>query len=468
MTNASNRNYVVGNSMTHSGDGFFLAGFAEGGTEARQTPQVSRLSSNDNVIAYNDGSWSPANAFEGTFSSGNIYYRNWANDSSYGFWLGCSRDSMVLQNRVQRNVADGVAIEHGSGNRIEGNVFSTSGNAAVHLWGDSAGGGEPRASTNNEVRDNVFQTEKRPLDIPDSTGCYVGGNRLIGTAALPPPASAAPPDTVTALRRFRASEQHRKLQSILAARPKHFSYYRERPGPFGMEWFALDDYSPRGWLDQPAAYRSTGWSSLELWLPDPKATKVVWSRGVEIEQDRRVPNLVRFAAAAPTGGIGALRPYRLTLTRGAQSQTIAGDLIAADWKVRWFRWDMARRPEPGDGAGWGEIFSGKPLAQQTLRDTTWSLGCQPPAPVSDGPYALEASARVKLPAGRYRLACGCDGGARMLVDGAAVFEGWLGGDHNQLSGTAALSAGVHELVIQHLRSGGPTRLKLFWGRAPLR
>ena len=71
-----NRNFIVGNSITHSGDGFFLADYNESGGDTRKMPALPKGASNDNLIAYNDGSWSPCNAFEGTFASGNVYYKN--------------------------------------------------------------------------------------------------------------------------------------------------------------------------------------------------------------------------------------------------------------------------------------------------------------------------------------------------------------------------------------------------------
>ena len=70
----SNDNRVVGNSITHGGDGFFIGN--EWGAP-----------SNRNYVAGNDGSYSPHNAFETTFSDGNVFVDNVANYSDYGFWL---------------------------------------------------------------------------------------------------------------------------------------------------------------------------------------------------------------------------------------------------------------------------------------------------------------------------------------------------------------------------------------------
>ena len=87
LVSGANDNQIISNSFTHSGDGFFL-----GNTCARASFR--------NYVYGNDGSFSPHNAFEATFSSGNVFDRNWANDSNYGFWLGYSYDSRITRNEI--------------------------------------------------------------------------------------------------------------------------------------------------------------------------------------------------------------------------------------------------------------------------------------------------------------------------------------------------------------------------------
>jgi len=86
------------------GDGFFLAGL---------TPDGIDVGCNNNLFEENDASYSPNNAFEGVFSRGNIYKRNKANHSNYGFWLGFSRDCMIKDNQIHHNRHAGIAVENG-------------------------------------------------------------------------------------------------------------------------------------------------------------------------------------------------------------------------------------------------------------------------------------------------------------------------------------------------------------------
>ena len=98
------RNVFKKNYARLGGDGFFLAGL---------TPAGLDVGCNDNVFEENDASYSPNNAFEGVFSKGNIYQRNKANHSNYGFWLGFSRDCTLRDNQIYNNRQAGIAVEIG-------------------------------------------------------------------------------------------------------------------------------------------------------------------------------------------------------------------------------------------------------------------------------------------------------------------------------------------------------------------
>jgi parallel beta-helix repeat protein len=94
------------------GDGFFLAGL---------TPNGIDVGCNNNLFQENDASYSPNNAFEGVFSKGNIYERNKANHSNYGFWLGFSSECTIKDNQIYNNRQAGIAVENGVGFKVTGN-----------------------------------------------------------------------------------------------------------------------------------------------------------------------------------------------------------------------------------------------------------------------------------------------------------------------------------------------------------
>lgn len=160
----SHCNRIVGNSLRYGGDGFFIRA-------------NNRHPSDDNYIARNDGSFSPNNAFEATFSEGNVFEDNVASFSNYGFWLGYSRRTTVRNNRIISNRSDGVAIEHGSRNIIEGNEI-TGNLCGVRLWWSPSQVGDD-TSEGYVVRDNTISGSRQcGVYCLDTRDAEVTGNQF--------------------------------------------------------------------------------------------------------------------------------------------------------------------------------------------------------------------------------------------------------------------------------------------------
>jgi len=121
----SHHNRITGISLRYSGDGFFIR--ANNGH-----------SCDHNYIARNDASFSPNNAFEAGFSQHNVFEENVASFSNYGFWLGFSSDTVVRHNRILANRLDGIAIDSGNQNNIQGNKIRGNRNG-VRLWSGRPG-----------------------------------------------------------------------------------------------------------------------------------------------------------------------------------------------------------------------------------------------------------------------------------------------------------------------------------------
>jgi parallel beta-helix repeat protein len=124
IVHGSSRNTFRRNNARLGGDGFFLAGL---------TSQFQPTPCNDNLFEENDASWSPNIAFEATFSRGNVFRNNYANDCNYGFWLGFSRENVLENNRLWRNRQAGIAVENGVGMHVRGNDFKDNGHGIL-LW----------------------------------------------------------------------------------------------------------------------------------------------------------------------------------------------------------------------------------------------------------------------------------------------------------------------------------------------
>ncbi len=124
IVNNSCNNRFIGNRARMGGDGFFLAGLHHDGTPAP---------CNDNLFERNDGSRSPNIAFEATFSRGNIFRNNRADDCNYGFWLGFSAENRLENNHIHGNRQAGIAVENGVGMTAVNNDIGRNGHGLL-LW----------------------------------------------------------------------------------------------------------------------------------------------------------------------------------------------------------------------------------------------------------------------------------------------------------------------------------------------
>ena len=120
----SNNNFFYKNSVTHSGDGFFL-------WAGQTTMDSGKGGCNDNVIMSNDFSYAPTNGVEVTFSR-NIIADNRIFECDYGIWGGYSYESNFSNNKFKDNRVD-IAIEHGQQNKITYNIFYQD-KEAIRLW----------------------------------------------------------------------------------------------------------------------------------------------------------------------------------------------------------------------------------------------------------------------------------------------------------------------------------------------
>ena len=166
LENGSDYNWIIGNSLRYSGDGFFIRG-------------GNRLPSNHNFISGNDASYSPNNAFEAVFSAHNTFEDNIGNFSNYGFWLGYSTNTTVRGSEIRANRYDGIAIEHGRDNRIEDNRIEGNRNG-IRLWsgpvpeGPASPPSPPRnyAISGNRIKDSrdcgISATEDHELGLKEN------------------------------------------------------------------------------------------------------------------------------------------------------------------------------------------------------------------------------------------------------------------------------------------------------------
>ncbi len=126
LISGSSNNRILRNYMRGSGDGLLACGYPES--------SIVEPCCN-NVIEGNDASYCLNVSFEATFCRGNIFRENKANGCNYGFWLGYSTNTEIVDNEINENRIAGVAIEHGNANRIMGNILKRN-RSGILLWTD--------------------------------------------------------------------------------------------------------------------------------------------------------------------------------------------------------------------------------------------------------------------------------------------------------------------------------------------
>lgn len=156
------RNVIAHNTMRFGGDGFFLNG-------------LWVKESTDNLVAFNDASHSPHNAFESSWSARNVFVGNVASNSRYGMWLGLSSYNRVIGNVVEHNLFDGIAIEHAHHNVIAGNLIRRCRNGIRLLSRQRL----LPPSHHYEVHGNVIEECRRAaLAFSRTIGAHVSGNHI--------------------------------------------------------------------------------------------------------------------------------------------------------------------------------------------------------------------------------------------------------------------------------------------------
>lgn len=120
----SNSNYFYKNSVTHSGDGFFL-------WAGQTTMDSGKGGCNDNKLVKNDFSFAPTNGIEVTFSR-NTIMDNRIIECDHGIWGGYSYNTIISGN-LFRNNRIAIAIEHGQENNLRYNIFHEN-KEAIRLW----------------------------------------------------------------------------------------------------------------------------------------------------------------------------------------------------------------------------------------------------------------------------------------------------------------------------------------------
>lgn len=178
LESGSNHNRVIGNDFTHGGDGVFIR-------------SLNGVVSTGNYFEGNDASYAHNNAWE-SWSPGNTYVRNKGNHSSYGFWLGNSDDTVLIDNEAAYNGQRsanapesfgnaGIAVVNGSSSHfvLDGNDIHDNTSVGVALGNRADYPAYHWIIQRNRIVDNTTYG----IYVRDSRWISVGANEIEGNGS---------------------------------------------------------------------------------------------------------------------------------------------------------------------------------------------------------------------------------------------------------------------------------------------
>jgi len=461
LADSSNENLFYKDSFTHSGDGFFLTDSVNGGfSDIDKTFHFAGGCDSNKVIDC-DGSYSTANAFESTFSQYNDYIDNKATNSQYGFWIGFSNNTLISGCQIVNNVHDGIAGGQGARNQIELNAVSGNGGDQIHFWSDGGAADAQKPAINEELFNNQI-TPTDGIVFSKATGTdYNADRQAIKTYGVTSLAAPAPDQTLVA-------EQALNFKSLVAnldaSEPPGFIMYENGTGPKGVEWLRPGDYAPYDFRGHLFAVSQLDDSTMQFYLlRDGVELQVPGTLSFVNSTD---PHLSVVRAMVPTSNIGGITNYRVTAsdTHTKKSESYSGQLTACKWQQNWYRWDKPNLLAYTDISGWTNLFASKPLAHTVAYKLDADYSGRSPipnvVPVTD--FAMAATTKVKIPAGRLQFNTISDDGLRAYIDGQLVIDDWNHHGAKSDQSITPVDAGVHELKIEYCQEDGGAVLKVNW------
>lgn len=454
-------NIFAHNSVTHSGDGFFL-------WAGQTTMDTGGGGCNNNLLANNDFSFAPTNGIEATFSA-NHFVNNIVEGCDHGLWGGYSYASNISGNRFVKNRI-GIAIEHGRDIAITGNAFDAN-KTAMRLWARA------------EQPDDWVYPKK--VDVSSRRYC-IGGNTFYGDSVV------YDLNLVDSLRLDFSKAAFNKNKTILKRSGSNMTIDTIRgvdcsSGIANVPGLPLNGTWNKEFV-KPQTLRSRAYIKMTEWGPynfsQPWARLLRKEAGGKLMLELNGPQGMLWSLANKSGttklssGSGKL-PDTIAVAEDAQLLQLAFDAKKgktktrftfshfnpqAKWSIQFFRWRNADSllNTPFDAQALKKV---KPFKTDSITnpDYTWwgSVGPQLPA----DSFTTYATTTVQVPQGRYRLGVTADDIVRVWIDGKMVIDHWLKNtlayDDEMYHETVMNLGGKHTISIQHAEMSGLAVLQFY-------
>ena len=460
MYEQSSRNTVAYNSITHGGDGLFL-------WAGQSTMDTGKGGSNDNLFQQNDFSHAVTNGIEATFSF-NKFIGNRVEDCWHGVWGGYSYGSSWVGNQFARNT-EGIAIEHGLGNRIVSNSFDGD-ETAIRLWQNPTqdpNWGYPRHRDTRShgylLERNRFKNNKTALDIRATTGIEAFSNTFDGVGTRLAGDSSIDLEAVP--------EPHIISDYVLPSKlPGGIDPMIKDEATRGRSRIIVDEWGPYDWKHPklwPAGRPDGRPLRLRVLGPPGQWTLHALSGASISSKSGVVPGeLTLTLNDTPYTDVTVTLDYRgadIVSPRGVR--VAAGDVyrfsysrffVPIDWTVKFFAFGDGTHPVK-DPAAFSTLTSGPALRTVSSNRLDYISGRAVEEGVPGDRFVLVAEGAANLPPGQYNLQVISDDGVRVWMDDAMILDEWL--PHESKVSRVPIAGGAHRFKVVYYDVTGFAELR---------
>lgn len=461
----SQNNLFYKNSVTHSGDGFFL-------WAGQYTMDTGKGGCNGNEIIGNDFSYAPTNGVEVTFSRVRVS-GNRIEECDHGIWGGYSYQSIFAGNSF-RNNRIGIAIEHGQRNQITGNNF-TGDRESVRLWSrkqQPADWGYAKyrdtRSVDYIIGSNLFNRSPLALNITGTDSVRIFENRMVECGLGLQKDSAlrqldsigielkdtaiSLPEIKGAIDPFQGNETRAGRRQIMVT-----------------EWGPYDFRYPLIWNTNPV---DTG-LQMQFDLLGPKGQWQVRSvkglKNLSASQGRFPGVLTADRLPGPGTDIEIVMEYRGGAFTDPQGQPVAAGkshlfrfrkfFQPVDWQVLFYSLDTAAHNPIRTGSLFSPVERKVPVRteQKDRLDYAWWGGIKAGDQLYPQFMTLAEGKAVFEP-GTYEISVTWDDAVRVYLDQGLILDEWnpsnYSFDESPNRKIRLKLSGVHQFRVEHLELGG--------------
>jgi hypothetical protein len=477
FTQCSN-NVFAHNSVTHSGDGFFL-------WAGQETIDDNIGGCNDNLIYHNDFSYAPTNAVEVTFSRNKVI-KNKMHGCWHGIWGGFSYHTVIVKNDFGGNLA-GISIEHGQDNIIEQNHF-TADSLGIELWAipnRRADFGlmkkKDTRSRDYRIAGNVFTNVPKVYSIKNTQGFMLSNNKASGYRIL---------ESFDTLNRGLERNQAKPVYDYLPDSIYVASLAPDVP--------VQDVFLPAGHPQGKKAIMMTAWGPYNFAYPllwwtktDQDGTMhfdVVGPAGTWSIKKLEGVKLVSATGELPgqlvVKKLSDKSPVHIELTyQGKSFVTPFGETIAEnspyifsysdhslpmEWQVKWYRFGRENDPIREPEAFAALLKDSVPVKTVTTDADEFDRVQGSLRELPRSRFVTVVNSNIKVPKGQYRLDISAGDLVRVYVDGKMVIDSWKRGailnDADWHKEAVLPLKGKHHIKIVKVQYGGYGMLNCYLQR----